>query len=197
MPRFPGAETCPLLAGAAVKQSQSLAELYKGTLACNTVIQMPTFLRDLRYSLRTLGKMPGFTIVALVVLALGIGANTAIFSVVNSVVLRPLPYPDADRLALIWETDLKDGIMREGPSDQFRFARLFAVPPIRIKLRCCPEMLASFGWPVENVPEHPRAIMPAREFKLVLARRLERPLQRFLRFRTPSQGRLRPSAISP
>lgn len=77
---------------------------------------MPTFLKDLRYSLRTLRKMPGFAIVALLVLALGIGANTAIFSVVNSVVLRPLPYPGADRLALIWETDLKDGIKREGPS---------------------------------------------------------------------------------
>jgi putative ABC transport system permease protein len=77
---------------------------------------MLTFLKDLRYSLRTLRKMPGFSMVALLVLALGIGANTAIFSVVNSVVLRPLPYPGADRLALIWETDLKDGIRSEGPS---------------------------------------------------------------------------------
>jgi len=77
---------------------------------------MLTVLRDLGYSLRTLRKAPGFSIVALLVLALGIGTNTAIFSVVNSVVLRPLPYPGADRLAFIWETDLKDGIKREGPS---------------------------------------------------------------------------------
>ncbi len=77
---------------------------------------MLNLLRDLRYSLRTLRKAPGFSIVAVMVLALGIGANTAIFSVVNSVVLRPLPFPGADRLALIWETDLKDGIKREGPS---------------------------------------------------------------------------------
>lgn len=77
---------------------------------------MLSFLNDLRRSIRTLRKAKGFSVVALLVLALGIGANTAIFSVVNSVVLRPLPYPGADRLALIWETDLKDGIQREGPS---------------------------------------------------------------------------------
>jgi putative ABC transport system permease protein len=70
----------------------------------------------MRYSWRTLSKMPGFTVLAVLVLALGIGANTAIFSVVNSVVLRPLPYRDSDRLVLIWETDLKDGIRREGAS---------------------------------------------------------------------------------
>ena len=77
---------------------------------------MLTFLGNLRFSWRTLRKAPGFSIVALLVLGLGIGANTAIFSVVNSVVLHPLTYPGSDRLALIWETDLKDGIRREGPS---------------------------------------------------------------------------------
>jgi putative ABC transport system permease protein len=77
---------------------------------------MITLVRDLRYASRTLWKMRGFTVVALLVLGLGIGANTAIFSVVNSVLLRPLPFPGGDRMAVIWETDLKDGIQREGPS---------------------------------------------------------------------------------
>src|SRR6267143_2454137 len=63
---------------------------------------MDTFFRDLRYAVRLLIKSPGFTAVALLSIALGIGANTTVFSVINAVLLRSLPYKDPSTLALLW-----------------------------------------------------------------------------------------------
>src|SRR4030095_16375622 len=65
---------------------------------------MLTLLRDLSYSLRKLIKRPSFTLVVVITLGLSIGANTAIFSVVDAVLLRPLPYRDADRLVKVFES---------------------------------------------------------------------------------------------
>jgi putative ABC transport system permease protein len=65
---------------------------------------MGTFLQDARYGLRNLARNPGFALVAMLTLALGIGANTTIFSVINNTLLKPLPFPGADRLVLVWET---------------------------------------------------------------------------------------------
>src|SRR5204863_2806859 len=69
-------------------------------------------MRDIRYGIRSLLKRPGATVVALVTLALGIGVNTAIFSAVDSVLLRPLPLKDPERLVSIWEQTLQLGIQQ-------------------------------------------------------------------------------------
>lgn len=66
-----------------------------------------TFFQDLRYAVRGLARQKGFTAVAVITLALGIGANTAIFTVVNGLLLRPLPFADAERLAMLWEVTPK------------------------------------------------------------------------------------------
>lgn len=70
-------------------------------------------LQDLRYAVRLLGRSPGFAAATILTLALGIGAAAAIFSVVDAVLFRPTPFPDADRLAMVWETDRDTGTSHE------------------------------------------------------------------------------------
>ena len=71
---------------------------------------MNSFTQDLRYGLRSLLKTPGFTLVAVLTLALGVGANAAIFSVLEAVVLRDLPYQDPDRLAVLWTKNIRQNL---------------------------------------------------------------------------------------
>lgn len=77
------------------------------------MMNVSTILRDVRYAIRMLLRNPGFTAIALMTFAIGIGANTAVFSVFNAVLLRPLPYPDADRITMMWLDNRPQGITED------------------------------------------------------------------------------------
>jgi len=132
-----------------------------------------TLLQDLRFAFRIFAKKPGFTTVAIATLALGIGANTAIFSVVHSVLLQSLPYPAADRLTVVWSTFSNEG---RGP----------ASGPELVYLRQRSRLFEEFGgiWAQsgaltgEGEPEHVRLGLVTPNFLSMLATKTQ--LGRFL-----------------
>jgi len=124
---------------------------------------MQTLWQDLRYGARMLWKNPGFTAVAVLTLALGIGANTAIFSMINSVLIKALPYPQAEQLVNVWET-VPDGgrngvsaaVYKDWRAHSSKFAHLALVKDVRLNLTG------------SGIPEHVTGLQVTTEFLSVL-----------------------------
>jgi putative ABC transport system permease protein len=111
---------------------------------------MSVLFQDVRYGLRMLAKNPGFTAVAVLTLALGIGVNTAIFSVVNAVLVRPLPYKDADRLVMLWSTKPREGWRGQAsPLDFLTWRQQCRSFKSMAAIRPCSGILTGRGEPVE------------------------------------------------
>src|SRR5258708_23245913 len=109
-------------------------------------------MQDIRYALRTLGKQPLFALIAVATLALGIGANTAIFSLLYQILLQPLAYPQADRLVFVWNTypginlrqagvSIPDYIDRERQASAIESATLFTMRTANLNEQGNPEQL--------------------------------------------------------
>ncbi|MCM3869815.1 MAG: ABC transporter permease [Pyrinomonadaceae bacterium] len=125
---------------------------------------MNTLWQDLRYGGRMLWKNPGFTIVAVLTLALGIGANAAIFSMINSVLIKALPYPQAEQLVNVWETVPNGGrngvsaaVFKDWRAHSSKFAQLSLVKDVRLNLTG------------SGIPEHVTGLQVTTEFLSVLS----------------------------
>ena len=137
---------------------------------------MDVLLSDLRFALRSLRRSPAFTAAVVLTLAIGIGANAATFSVVNRVLLRPSPFSEVDRLALVWETDRNAGTTREPASipdfNDFRirsrsFESFAALSPVELSIGAAgvdPERIAGLAVSAEWFPTVGQPLLAGRAF---------------------------------
>jgi len=123
-----------------------------------------TILQDARYAIRTLGRAPGFTAAALITLTLGIGANTAIFSVVNAVLLRPLPYPEPERLVQL----VRRNLVEESPSQTGRRYLFFRDHLRSVEALAAWSGSSGFNLATGDTAEYVRAMPVSKEFFDVL-----------------------------